>query len=241
MAVEPQFIRRWESQLAAYVSAGFKVSQLGNIGQQLIQLASKLVTLATLFFGARLVIDGRLNVGELVAFNMMAQRVSAPVTRLAQLWQEFQLVSISMSRLGDILNTRTELPQSRQALPPIQGNVSFDNIRFRYRPDGAPAVDGLSLNIPAGKVVGLVGRSGSGKSTLTKLLQRLYLYSGAGRRAHRRNRSRAGRSRVAAPADRRGAAGEPAVQPVRAREHRAERSRRATRSGHAGRETGGRA
>lgn len=175
MAVEPQFIRRWESQLAAYVSAGFRVSQLGNLGQQAIQLVGKLVTLATLFFGARLVIDGRLSVGELVAFNMMSQRVSAPVLRLAQLWQDFQQIGISMQRLGDILNTRNELPQSRQALPPIRGNIAFENVRFRYRADAPPVIDGMSLAIRAGEVTGIVGRSGSGKSTLTKLLQRLYV------------------------------------------------------------------
>jgi ATP-binding cassette, subfamily B, bacterial HlyB/CyaB len=175
MAVEPQFIRRWETQLAAYVSAGFRVSQLGNIGQQLIQLVGKLVTLGTLFFGARLVIDGRLSVGELVAFNMMSQRVSGPVLRLAQLWQDFQQIGISMQRLGDILNTRTELPQSRQALPPIKGDIAFENIRFRYRPDGPLIIDGISMRIGAGQVIGIVGRSGSGKSTLTKLLQRLYI------------------------------------------------------------------
>lgn len=175
MAVEPQFIKRWETQLAAYVSAGFRVSSLGNIGQQLIQLVGKLVTLATLFFGAKLVIDGKLTVGQLIAFNMMSQRVSAPVLRLAQLWQDFQQVGISMSRLGDILNSRTELPHSRQALPALQGDVSFENIRFRYRPDGAPILDDVMLHIKAGQVIGIVGRSGSGKSTLTKLLQRLYI------------------------------------------------------------------
>jgi subfamily B ATP-binding cassette protein HlyB/CyaB len=175
MAVEPQFIRRWESQLAAYVSAGFRVTQLGNVGQQLIQLVGKLVTLGTLFFGARLVIDGRLSVGELVAFNMMAQRVAAPVLRLAQLWQDFQQIGISMQRLGDILNTRTELPASHQALPAIRGDIAFDHIRFRYRPDGPAILDDISLQIGAGNVIGVVGRSGSGKSTLAKLLQRLYV------------------------------------------------------------------
>jgi len=175
MAVEPQFTQRWDNQLSAYVAAGFRVSSLGNLGQQLIQLVGKMVTLLTLYFGAKLVIDGKLSVGQLIAFNMMSQRVAAPVLRLAQLWQDFQQVGISMGRLGDILNTRNELPQSRQALPAIQGDISFEDIRFRYRADGPPILNGVSLQIQAGQVIGIVGRSGSGKSTLTKLLQRLYV------------------------------------------------------------------
>ncbi|RKP46914.1 type I secretion system permease/ATPase [Trinickia fusca] len=175
MSVEPHFIRRWETQLAAYVASGFRVTQLGNVGQQLIQYVGKLVSLATLFLGAHLVIEGKLTVGALVAFNMMAQRVAAPVLRLAQLWQDFQQTGISMQRLGDILNTRTELPASKQALPAIRGDIRFENIRFRYRPDGPCVLDDVTLDIRAGQVVGIVGRSGSGKSTLTKLLQRLYL------------------------------------------------------------------
>jgi subfamily B ATP-binding cassette protein HlyB/CyaB len=175
MAVEPQFVRKWDNQLAAYVAAGFRVSNLGNVGQQLIQLVGKLVTVITLFFGAKLVIDGKLTVGQLVAFNMMAQRVAMPVLRLAQLWQDFQQVGLSMQRLGDILNTRTELPASRQALPPIAGAIVFDDVRFRYKPDSPLVLKGVTLDIAAGQVIGIVGRSGSGKSTLTKLLQRLYL------------------------------------------------------------------
>lgn len=175
MAIEPQFTRRWDNQLAAYVAAGFRVSSVGNIGQQLIQLIGKLVTLLTLFFGAKLVIGGKLSVGQLIAFNMMSQRVAAPVLRLAQLWQDFQQVGLSMRRLGDILNTRNELPPSRQALPPIKGDISFENIRFRYRPEGALILNDLNVDIRAGQVIGIVGRSGSGKSTLTRLLQRLYI------------------------------------------------------------------
>jgi subfamily B ATP-binding cassette protein HlyB/CyaB len=175
MAVEPQFIRRWETQLAAYVASGFRVTHLSNIGQQLIQYVGKLVTLGTLFLGARLVIDGKLTVGGLIAFNMMSQHVAGPVLRLAQLWQDFQQVGVSMKRLGDILNTRTEIPQSQQALPAVQGAIRFEHVRFRYRVDGPPVLNDITLDIAAGQVIGIVGRSGSGKSTLTKLLQRLYV------------------------------------------------------------------
>ena len=175
MAVEPQFIRRWDTQLAGYVAAGFRSSMVGNVGQQLIQWVGKLVTVGTLFFGALLVIHGRLTVGELIAFNMMAQRVAAPVLRLAQLWQDFQQVGISMSRLGDVLNVRSEVPTHQQSLPTVKGEIVFDHVTFRYRPDAPEVLKDISLQIRPGEIIGIVGRSGSGKSTLAKLLQRLYL------------------------------------------------------------------
>jgi subfamily B ATP-binding cassette protein HlyB/CyaB len=82
-----------------------------------------------------------------------------------------------MDRLGDIINSPTERTNAsaKQSLPPIRGDIRFEDIVFRYRPDGQEILRRLSLNIRAGEVVGIVGRSGSGKSTLTKLLQRLYV------------------------------------------------------------------
>jgi subfamily B ATP-binding cassette protein HlyB/CyaB len=174
-AVEPQFARKWDTLLAAYVTAGFRVTTLANLGQQLIQLVGKLVTLAILFLGAYQVINGKMTIGQLVAFNMLAQRVATPILRLAQLWQEFQQVSVSMQRLGDILNTRTEVPTSSHALPTIQGAIDLEDVQFRYKPDGPVIVHDISLHINPGELVGIVGRSGSGKSTLAKLLQRLYV------------------------------------------------------------------
>ena len=177
MAVEPQMQRRWEEQLAGYVAASFRVISLGNTASQLVQFVSKLVVAGILYFGARLVIAGDLTVGELVAFNLLSGRVSAPVLRLAQIWQDFHQARLSVQRLGDILNTPTEPAYNpgRTALPAIRGDITLEHVTFRYRVDGPEVLHDVSLNIPAGQLVGIVGPSGSGKSTLSKLVQRLYV------------------------------------------------------------------
>ncbi len=177
MAVEPQMQRHWEEQLAGYVSASFRVLSLGNTASQTVQFINKLVTAGVLYFGAKLVIEGSLTVGELVAFNILAGRVSAPVLRLAQMWQDFHQARLSVARLGDILNTPAEptFSPGRAALPTIRGDVAFEHVTFRYRIDGPEVLHDVSFSIPAGQVVGIVGPSGSGKSTLAKLVQRFYV------------------------------------------------------------------
>jgi ATP-binding cassette, subfamily B, bacterial HlyB/CyaB len=177
MAVEPQMQRRWEEQLAGYVSASFRVLSLGNSASQAVQLVSKVVTAGILYFGARLVIDGGLSVGELVAFNILAGRVSAPVLRLAQIWQDFHQARLSVARLGDILNTTAEptYTAARARLPAIRGDIRFEQVSFRYRIDGPEVLSNVSFDVPAGQTVGIVGPSGSGKSTFAKLIQRLYV------------------------------------------------------------------
>ena len=177
MAIEPQMQRRWEDQLASYVTASFKVFSLGNTASQLVQLVNKLMTAGVLYFGARLVINGDLSVGELVAFNILAGRVSAPVLRLAQIWQDFHQAQLSVARLGDILNTRPEpiYAPGQTALPAIRGDVAFEHVAFRYQIDGRQVLHDIIFEVPAGQVVGVIGPSGSGKSTLTKLIQRLYI------------------------------------------------------------------
>ena len=176
MAVEPQMRRKLEDHLSSYVHASFRSQNLNNVANQIAGLINKLMTLGIIWVGAHLVIDGQISVGQLVAFNMLAGRVSGPILKLVQLWQEFQQAGISIKRLGDILNAPREqgFNPNRSRLPSLQGNVTLDHVRFRYRTDGPVILDDIHLNIRPGEVVGIVGRSGSGKSTITKLIQRLY-------------------------------------------------------------------
>jgi subfamily B ATP-binding cassette protein HlyB/CyaB len=176
-AVEPQMQRKWEDQMAKYVTTSFRAQNLNNVANQIAGFINKITTLGIIWWGAHLVMANEMTVGQLVAFNMMAGRVSQPILRLVQLWQEFQQAGISLKRLGDILNAPREpgYNANRSTLPQIRGNVSLEHVRFRYRIDGPLVIDDLTLHIRPGEVIGIVGRSGSGKSTLSKLIQRFYV------------------------------------------------------------------
>lgn len=177
LAVEPQMQRRWEQQLAAYVGSSFRASHINNIAGQLVQLVQKITMALTLWIGASLVMKGELSVGQLIAFNMLAGRVTQPILRLAQLWQNFQQAKISMDKLSDILNNPPEnvTNLSKGSMPAIKGDVEFKDITFRYAPNGPEILKKMNFNVKAGQKIGFVGPSGSGKSTVTKLIQRLYI------------------------------------------------------------------
>ena len=225
MAVEPQMQRRWEEQLAGYVAASFRVLSLGNTASQVVQLVSKLVTAGILYFGAKLVIDGSLSVGELVAFNMLAGRVSAPVLRLAQIWQDFHQARLSVARLGDILNTTAEptyTPATRAAAgDPRRHQVRPCHLPLSPRRTGSPARCQLRR---AGRADGRHRRALGVGQEHVRQARPAPLRAGERPRAGRRHGSRHGRSGLAAPPDRRRAAGERAVQPLGARQYRARRS-----------------
>ncbi len=176
-AVEPQMQRKWEDLMTKYVSASFRAGNLNNVANQVAGFISKITTLGIIWWGAHLVMRNDLTVGQLVAFNMMAGRVSQPILRLVQLWQDFQQAGISLERLGDILNAPREpgCGANRSTLPQVRGEVRLERVRFRYRLDGPLVIDDVSLAVRPGEVIGIVGRSGSGKSTLSKLIQRFYV------------------------------------------------------------------
>ncbi len=166
---------RWEGLFARFIRTGFKASTTSNISNNLGDFLTNFSSLLILWFGAKLVINHELTIGQLVAFQMLSGRVTGPLLRLIQLWQNLQQVLLSVDRIGDILNVAPEAePGSGLVLPPLQGQVSFDQVFFRYRPQTEPILRGISFTVQPGMFVGIVGRSGSGKSTLSKLLQRLY-------------------------------------------------------------------
>ena len=166
---------RWEGLFARFIRTGFKASTTSNISNNLGDFLTNFSSLLILWFGAKLVIDHQLTIGQLVAFQMLSGRVTGPLLRLVQWWQNLQQVLLSVDRIGDILNVAPEAEAGAGlVLPPLQGQVIFDRVFFRYRANTEPVLRGISFTVQPGMFVGIVGRSGSGKSTLSKLLQRLY-------------------------------------------------------------------
>ncbi|WP_422420430.1 peptidase domain-containing ABC transporter [Pseudomonas sp. GZD-222] len=175
LAVEPRMQRRWESQTAEMVEAGFASQTLGSSISQAVTLLQKCTAVAVICWGASKVIGLEMSIGQLIAFNMMLSHVSQPLAKLIEVWQQFVQVRVSVDKLGDMLNLPVEqMPGQQRPLQPLRGEVRIEQLVFRYRPDLEPVIKGLDLHIVAGQTLGIVGPSGSGKSTLTGLLQKLY-------------------------------------------------------------------
>ncbi|MBQ7585117.1 MAG: ATP-binding cassette domain-containing protein [Desulfovibrionaceae bacterium] len=163
----------WDNRTAIATGMRFRVGKMGISINAFIQIIQQCMMLFILWWGVYLVFDDVLTVGALVAFNMYAQRVSGPLVQLSGLIQQYQETSVSLNMLGKIMDEPQETGGVRGILPPIQGAIKCKGLTFRYNKEGAPALADINFEIPAGSVLGIVGRSGSGKSTLTRLIQRL--------------------------------------------------------------------
>ncbi len=176
LAIEGSMQKKWEDYLGNYVKAGFRLGNMGNISAALSGMFQKAMTITILYFGVKLVLENKLTIGQLIAFNMLSGQFTAPILRLVGLWNEFQQALLGIDRLGDILNHPIEIQSDKLiTLPKLQGAVKFDNVSFKYNINTPNVLENLSFTINPGMSVGIVGRSGSGKSTVTKLVQKLYM------------------------------------------------------------------
>ena len=175
LALEPRQRKVWDDRSAASIALRYRVEKISTAAQSLTGLVEKLMSVAIIGLGALDVFNGTMTIGALVAFNMLAGRVSGPLVQLVTMVHEYQDVALSVRMLGEVMNQRAERPgTSRGLTPEIHGRIEFDHVSFRYGAEGAPALDDVSFGIPAGVVCGIVGKSGSGKTTITRLIQGLY-------------------------------------------------------------------
>jgi ATP-binding cassette subfamily B protein len=168
---------QWQDKYARYMSASFKNVLTSTTAGSVSHFLSQLSNLVLLWVGAYLVLQGTITLGQLIAFRIIAGYATSPLLRLIQLWQNFQETALSLERLSDILDTPQEVEAvDRQniPMPPIEGAIRYEGLSFRFSKSPTLQLDNISLEIPAGSFVGVVGQSGAGKSTLTKLLPRLY-------------------------------------------------------------------
>ena len=178
MAVEQSVRWRWEELFDKSIKKTFSGQLIGNNLQIFSSAIETIMTTILLWFGAWQVIQGELTIGQLVAFNMLVGNVINPFQRLTVLWNELQEVIIAIERINDVIDADPEEDlqrQSRQILPPIRGDLQFEQVTFRYHPESdTNTLENVSFTVQPGQMVALVGRSGSGKTTLSKLILGLY-------------------------------------------------------------------
>ena len=175
MAIEPLLRGQWEQKVAAAVSMQFRVGKISITARSVTQFLERIMTVILIWMGASLVFDGSMTVGALIAFQMLAGRVTSPLVRLVGLIHQYQEAALSVEKLGLVMNAREEWGAGRHgATPSLKGAIVFDRVSFRYAPDLPNVLHEISLTIPAGSMLGIVGPSGSGKTTLTRMLQKVY-------------------------------------------------------------------
>ena len=168
---------RWQEFYSQYIARTFEKTITGTALNQTSQVLQKISQLMVLWVGASMVLKGELTLGQLIAFRIISGYVTQPLLRLSTIWQQIQELRVSFERLADVIDTpeeSDEVDKSKVMLPPLEGQVRFENLSFRFRPGQPEVLKDVNLEIKPGTFVGIVGQSGSGKSTLMKLLPRLY-------------------------------------------------------------------
>ncbi|MBE6379583.1 MAG: peptidase domain-containing ABC transporter [Lentisphaerae bacterium] len=173
LALEPVEEKHWDDSTAYAIKSYFRVGKISMSAKSISHVLEMMMTITVIWLGAHLVFDHQISVGALIAFQMLANRVTGPLVKLVGLIHEYQQIALSVKMLGVVMNTPVE-PQGGGVRNQLRGAVEFEHVTFQYRPDLPSVIKDLSLSIKPGTTIGIVGRSGSGKTTITKLLQGLY-------------------------------------------------------------------
>ncbi len=168
---------KWQGIYGKYISRSFKNNVTGTVLSQISKVLQKLSQLVVLWVGATLVLKGQMSLGQLIAFRIISGYVTQPLLRLSGTWQKIQEIKVSLDRIADVVDTQEESDEAdRQKIPmpSIVGDVKFEAINFAFNTSTREVLRNISIHIPVGTFVAVVGQSGSGKSTFTKLIPRLY-------------------------------------------------------------------
>ena len=168
---------RWQQLYGGQITSGFRNTVTSTAAGSASQFLEQLSGLIVLWIGASLVLKGELTLGQLIAFRILANYVTSPLLRMANLWQNFQETALSVERLADIVDHPQELEitgEQKPPIPPIGGTVEYKGVNFRFGNEGALNLSNINFKIEQGSFIGVVGSSGSGKSTMLKMLTRLY-------------------------------------------------------------------
>lgn len=175
LAIEPTQRRNWDQISAETITMLFRLGKFSLAGNSITDLLGKLLPITIIVIGAQDVFDQTLTVGALIAFQMISGRVSGPLISIVGLVNEYQQTALSVRMVSKIMNHPPEGRVGAGGLrPQLAGEIKFEEVTFRYPGASVAALDRATFTIPAGAVVGIVGRSGSGKTTLTRLIQGLY-------------------------------------------------------------------
>jgi len=168
---------RWQQLYGGQIEAGFRNTITSTAAGSANQFLGQVSGLIIIWYGAILVLDGKLTLGQLIAFRILSGYVTSPLLRLASLWQNFQETALSLERLSDVVDHPEEIEitgENLPPIPPIKGSINYDSVSFRFANTGPMQLLNVNLSIDKGSFIGIVGSSGSGKSTLLKLLTKLY-------------------------------------------------------------------
>ena len=178
LALEGRRRREWDRRVSVAVAARHALGLLANYPETLSLPFQRLIYSGCMAIGAYMVLANygtadanSMTVGSLVAFAMLSMRLAQPLVTLAGLQRDMAEVRGAVGQVGQVVNSPPEDTRTNGLRLPIKGEVSFKDVRFRYSPSGPYALEEVSFTVPAGTMLGIMGRSGSGKTTVTRLLQ----------------------------------------------------------------------